>query len=251
MNTKLNKEKSIKDKNIENQFYNLWEQYSKVCENGLVKIHPLREAAETLEDMLSPCPGGIIHEGGCGDGYWMISHLKKTKANKIIGTDFSEGMLKKAKENIQNSDPSLLNQIELREMDLTKDWPEGNFDAQIFQMFFCYLPFEKWKLILEKASQTTKLGGYIYSSNFVQGCNFIKMYKEHLSEILKINLIFYIPFLIKTRWYTKTTDKWLKDGTIRYPSKEELIDFHKQLGLEIVEIKEIWWGGGITIKAKK
>jgi len=239
-----------KDFNIQD-YYNLWEKYSEVVGNGLIQIHPLREAAETLEKLLSPCPDGIIHEGGCGDGYWMISHLKKTKAVKIIGTDSSEGMLKKAKENIEKLDPSLANRVEFQHIDLTKDWPEGIFNAQIFQMFFCYLPFEKWKLVLQKAFQTTKPGGYVYSSNFVEGCNFIKMYKEHVGEILKINPIFYIPFLIKTRWYTKTTDKWLKDGTMRYPSKEEIINFHKQIGFQIISVLEIWWGGGIAVKAQK
>ncbi len=233
------------------QFYDLWEKHSKIYEEGLSRVNIFREGAEVVEELLPICSGGRIHEGGCGDGYWMIRHLKKTKADEVIGTDLSQGMIDRAKKNLKNLDSSLSNRINLQKMDLLEEWPEGEFDIQIFQMFLCYLPHKKWKLILEKAANTTKKGGYLYDSNFIKGCDFSRTYKEHLTEVLKLNPVFYIPFLIKTRAFTKKIDTWIKEGTLEYPSREELFKHHQQLGFKIIEVREFFWGGGLVIKSQK
>lgn len=238
-------------KYFNNQAYALWEKHSKIYDQGLSRVHIFREGAELVEEMLPLCPGGNIHEGGCGDGYWMLRHLKKTKAAEIIGTDFSDGMIARAKENLKKIDPSLANKIKLQRIDLLENWPEGIFDIQIFQMFLCYLPHKKWKIILERAANTTKKGGYILTSNFIEGCNFGKAYREHLTEVLKLNPIFYIPFLLKTRAFTKKIDNWLKEGTLKYPSQKELLECFQKIGFKVVETKYFFWGNGLVIKAQK
>jgi len=228
----------------------LWEEHSKVYKNGLSRVNVYREGAKILEDMLPKCSGGRIHEGGCGDGYWMIRHLIKCEANEIVGTDFSNKMLELARRHLQNLECALASRIIIKEMDLLSNWPEGTFDLQIFQMLFCYLPYQGWKKVLEKAAETTLPGGYICSSNFVEGCNFRKIYREHLLETLKMNPFFYIPFLIKTRPFTRKIDYGLRQGVLKYPSPDELLEYHQRVGFKVIEVKEFFWGEGIVVKAK-
>ena len=237
---------------IKDQLRELWEEHSKVYKDGLSRVHVFKEGAELLRDVLPKCSRGRIHEGGCGDGYWMIQQLIKCDAKEIVGTDLSSGMLERARGLIQNLERSLVDQITVQEIDLLSDWPKGTFNLQVFQMFLCYLPCEGWRMVLDKAAETTLPGGYICSSNFVEGCNFGKTYREHLSEtLIRMNPFFYIPFLIKTRPFTRKIDYWLDQEVLKYPSPDELLEHHQRLGLEVVEIKEFFWGGGIIVKARK
>ena len=74
----------------------VWDEYAKIYDK-LMKTPLFKDSSEKFLSALVEVKNGLVHDGGCGTGYFLKDFLKITKARKIVATDFSEEMIKKAK----------------------------------------------------------------------------------------------------------------------------------------------------------
>jgi SAM-dependent methyltransferase len=228
-----------------------WDKYSKIYDS-LMKTPLFRDSSEKFLSALVICQGGLVHDGGCGTGYFLKEFLDITKAGRIIATDFSEKMLEKARSRISGWPEEERNKIDFQNLDLMKAWPEGNFDLQIFQQVANYLPYEGWKKLLKMSYKTTKEGGYVCSSTYIKGFDVKKLAKEHMIEQMKGTPITSFPAMIKSSFILSVFDKLREQSIITLPLEDEYLNYHKDIGFRKIEvIGKIVWGAGIVIRAQK
>ena len=104
-----------------------------------------------------------VIELGCGTGKNTKYLLKK--ADKIIGLDFSQGMLNKAKAKIQDE------RVEFHKADLTAEW---NIENDYADLITCSLVLEHIKdlnFVFNQAYNKLKRGGFFSSANFIHSNN--------------------------------------------------------------------------------
>ncbi|UQD56533.1 class I SAM-dependent methyltransferase [Flavobacterium sp. K5-23] len=173
--------------NIE-KAYNIWaDQY----DTNLNKTRDL-DTKSTIET-LSKFDFSKVIELGCGTGK-NTSYLLK-KADKIIGMDFSQEMLNKAKEKIQDE------RAEFLKADLTAEWHIENDFADLIT---CSLVLEHIKdldFVFNQANKKLKNGGIFFISElhpFKQysgskakfetenGTQELETYAHHISEYLNV-----------------------------------------------------------------
>lgn len=128
--------------------YNKWSETYDAVEN---KTRDLE--ARALREMISGENLEIL-EIGCGTGKnteWLM-----TKANKLIGTDFSEEMLLKAKEKF------VAENVGFRQMDLREDWnfPENSFDLIVCSLVLEHI--ENLDFIFQQARKVLRGGAKFY-----------------------------------------------------------------------------------------
>lgn len=234
-----------------NNLSKIWDEYAKV--NYTLFTTPVqKEIVNAFLGSLLPCPNGIVHEGACGIGYYLKDILEKTGAKKIIATDFSTEMLEKAKERVLKMPKKYQDKIEFQQKDLTKDWPDGMFDAQTFLFLNNYLPDEKWKRIIEMAYKTTKNGGYICSAILLKTFTIKWVEGTHKIEQALFTPLSSIPGALKLPKILRPFDKLIEEGKIVWPPEDEYLNYHRQVGFRNVEItNRMYWGQSILVRAKK
>ena len=232
----------------------IWDEYAKIYDK--LQIVPMyKNLANILVSSLVTCPEGLIHDGGCGTGHYLKHVLEKTKAKKIIATDISSEMIKKAKEKVKNMPKEYQDKVEFLQIDLTKNWPNKVFDIQIFQ-FLNYLPEDKWKTVIDMAYGSTKQGGYVYFSTLIKGTNMKRLSRSHtLEQILGISfldLITSIGSILKATKIVGVIDNYVDKGYIILPSREDIMGYCKKVGFSKLEIVgEAIWGYSPVFKLKK
>jgi ubiquinone/menaquinone biosynthesis C-methylase UbiE len=128
--------------------YNAWSESYDTVENKTrdLEAHAIREivAGEDLN----------ILEIGCGTG--KNTEFLQTKAKRLVGADFSEEMLAKAKEKITSET------VEFRRLDLREEWdlPENSFDLITCSLVLEHI--ENLDFVFEQARKVLKTGGRFY-----------------------------------------------------------------------------------------
>ena len=130
------------------QAYNDWSATYDTVENKTrdLEARALREslAGENLD----------ILEIGCGTGKNTVRLL--TKARKLVGVDFSEEMLARAKEKITDE------KVEFRRMDMREGW---DFKDESFDLITCSLALEhieNIEFVFAEARRVLRGGGRFY-----------------------------------------------------------------------------------------
>ncbi|MFD1316464.1 class I SAM-dependent DNA methyltransferase [Namhaeicola litoreus] len=178
--------KPIRDIMSIEKAYNIWaDQY----DTNLNKTRDLDKIA-TIET-LNKLKFSKVIELGCGTGKNTIYLLKK--ADKVIGLDFSQEMLNKAKEKIQDK------RVQFNRADFTTKW---NIENNYADLITCNLVLEHVKnldFVFDQANQKLKCDGYFFISElhpFKQysgskakfetenGIQELETYVHHISEYL-------------------------------------------------------------------
>jgi ubiquinone/menaquinone biosynthesis C-methylase UbiE len=214
-----------------------------------------RGFAENLEACLLPIRGrgGMVLDGGCGAGLSFERIIRTINPSKLVGLDFSPEMLRRANEMRRKLAQRYNCQIELRETDLCEGipFPENTFKLQVFQVVLYYLPAGMWRNVLREAFRVAEPGGYVISSSVLQGFNFRRevgvwsVFKDVFTHPKAVFLT-----ATKLRHTLAKFQDLAKEGTLRYPTEEELIEFHRSLGFEELVSKPIW-NKTIMIGARK
>jgi len=128
--------------------YNSWSATYDTVENKTRDLEAL-----ALREMISDENLDIL-ELGCGTG--KNTEFLQTKAQKLIGADFSEEMLAiaKAKNNAEN--------VEFRQIDLRENW---DFSENSFDLITCSLALEHIEnidFIFQQANKVLRTGGKFY-----------------------------------------------------------------------------------------
>jgi len=238
----------------EKQLEKLWDEY---CERGYDYVFSakyLKIFSTELESILLPQPNGIVLDGGCGTGRMFKPILVKIKPRKIIAVDFSNSMLKKAKERMRELVRSGIcseDAFEFHKRSLTQPFPFANnfFDIEIFNLVICYLFPREWKKVLQEANRTLKTGGYIYFTTFLKGWDFRKIMQKRVFHVLLscFSMIKAFPAIESIN----KINNLVKGGVIEYPEKGEIAKELKKMGFIEIETIKIFWDGGEIIRAKK
>lgn len=168
--------------------YNIWaDQY----DTNSNKTRDL-DTISTIET-LSKLEFSSVIELGCGTGKNTIFLLKKAK--KIIGLDFSQEMLNKAKLKINDK------RVEFRKADLTTEWKIDNDSADLITCSLVLEHIEDLDIIFDQANKKLKNGGAFFISElhpFKQysgskakfetenGIQELETYVHHISEYLNV-----------------------------------------------------------------
>ena len=221
----------------------LWEEYAPIYRKSFGKISVFQGFAKKLEEYLLPVPEGIVLDGGCGPGLHFEMIIRATNPSQLIGLDVSPKMLKEANKAKERLNRKHKCQIDLKEVDLCRGipYPDNTFDAQVYHLVLYYLPAGKWRDVLREAFRVAKPGGYVISSSVLKRFDFKKeigigwLIKEALFHPKAVYLS-----MTKARPILAKFQGLEKEGALSYPSEEELVSFHHELGFERVVCKEIW-----------
>ena len=168
--------------------YNIWADKYDTNSN---KTRDL-DTISTIET-LSKLEFSSVIELGCGTGKNTIFLLKKAK--KIIGLDFSQEMLNKAKLKINDK------RVEFRKADLTTEWKIDNDSADLITCSLVLEHIEDLDIIFDQANKKLKNGGAFFISElhpFKQysgskakfetenGIKELETYVHHISEYLNV-----------------------------------------------------------------
>ena len=106
-------------------------------------------------------PGMSVLELGCGTGeMWLGKEELIRKCGKFVLSDFSEGMLEKARETLRGAEG-----IEYRVIDIQDiPFPEGSFDAVIANMMLYHVP-DLYRG-LKEVRRVLKKGGAFYCATY-------------------------------------------------------------------------------------
>lgn len=189
--------------------YNIWANQYDTNENRTRDLDIL----STIET-LSKYNFENVLELGCGTGKntkWLLE-----KAKRIIGIDFSQEMLNKAKEKISDE------RVIFKRADLTKSW---EIDNNFADLITCNLTLEHIKNlnhIFNQANLKLKKNGLFFISE-------LHPFKQYSGS--------------KARY---ETENGIKELEVHIHHISEYIDDAKKNGLELMEIKE--WFDENTIK---
>lgn len=188
------------------QAYNIWANQYDTNENRTRDL----DKKCTIET-LSKYEFSNVLELGCGTGKnteWLLAH-----AQQIIGLDFSEEMLKKAKEKIVDS------KVTFKKANLTQNW---GVDNNFVDLITCSLTLE-----------------HIENLDYIFNQAYLKLKKEGLFFISELH-----PFKqysgSKARYETEAGTKELE---VYIHHVSEYIDEAKKNGLQLLELKE-WFDVG-------
>ena len=159
--------------------YNVWSQNYDTVENKTRDIE-----ASAFREILSKINFTNVLEIGCGTGKnteWLV-----TKAQSIIGIDFSDEMLNKAKSKIKSFN------VEFQFADIRKEW---NFKKNSFDLVTCSLVLEHIQninFIFEQAKKVLIKGGIF----FIGELHPFKQYQGSKARFDKNNSVFELECFI-------------------------------------------------------
>jgi len=183
--------------------YNLWSEQYDTNKNKTRDLDAL-----VTKSTLVNFEFNTILELGCGTGKnteWLLS-----KAKKIIGLDFSEGMLAKAKDKINDDKVTFI------KTDLTKDWKLNN---NYFDLITCSLTLEhieNLNIVFKQTYYKLKKGGLFFISElhpFKQylgskarfktenGVQELEVFTHHVSDYLESASNFGFELIILNEWF--------------------------------------------------
>ena len=117
----------------------------------------------SLVHLAGDCTNRLFLEVGIGAGHYSIE-LVKAGAEKVVGIDFSKGMMRCAKDNINQL--NLQDSIELVEGDFFEIGPQydANFDVSFACGVLDYIEPNKQELFVRQITACTKNGGHVIIS---------------------------------------------------------------------------------------
>ncbi|MFC4690928.1 class I SAM-dependent DNA methyltransferase [Dokdonia genika] len=168
--------------------YNIWaDQYD--TNSNKTRDLDTKSTIETLNKF----EFSSVIELGCGTGKNTIFLLKK--ADEIIGLDFAQEMLNKAKNKIKDE------RVEFRKADLTAEWNIENNYADLITCSLVLEHIENLNFVFNQANKKLKNGGLFFISElhpFKQysgskakfetenGTQELETYVHHISEYLEV-----------------------------------------------------------------
>lgn len=220
-----------------------WNKYADFYTYFFPKLPFVPEHIDHFVKMLDPQDGEIILDLGCGYGRLIEKILlARPTVKKIIGIDYAQRMLDKARKVLSDI---LYKQVELINYDITKNLPLGNssVDKVISNWGISYSPrINLEDTILPEIFRVLKPGGFLLIS---------ALHKESDMPSLREKMSFIN--LIKILKVIKQAVRFGKEVKIYFPtySIEELIDIINKSGLKVVKKEITVFNNSVTILAQK
>jgi len=226
-------DKSAKDpKKIQNMFTTIADRYdllNRVLSLGIDRLWrtfavnklPRKDNAKFLD----------VATGTCDVSLEIIK--RHPSGTKVVGVDFSEGMLALGKEKVKNA--GLDNRIDVRFADVTElPFDDNMFDGSIIA--FGIRNVQDYKKGISEMGRVVKSGGKVVVLEFtsVQNRFFKPLYHFYITRIL--------PFIGETVSGKKGAYKYLPDSMLGFPSPQEFKEAMEETGLQNVEFFKLSFG---------
>ena len=158
---------------------------------------------------------------------------RRPSGTKVVGVDFSEGMLKLGKEKVRNA--GLEERIDVRFADVTAlPFDDNTFDGSIIA--FGIRNVQDYKKGISEMGRVVKSGGKVVVLEFtsVQNRFFMPFYRFYIKKVL--------PFIGEIISGKKGAYKYLPDSMLGFPSPEEFKSAMEETGLTDVKYYKLTFG---------
>jgi demethylmenaquinone methyltransferase/2-methoxy-6-polyprenyl-1,4-benzoquinol methylase len=159
--------------------------------------------------------------------------VKRYPDAKVVGVDFSEGMLELGKEKVKKA--GLQDRIEVRFADVTAlPFDDNTFDASIIA--FGIRNVQDYRKGIEELGRVLKSGGKVVILEFtsIQNRFFRKPYRFYITKIL--------PFIGEIISGKKGAYKYLPSSMLEFPGPEEFKKVIEETGLQDVKYYKLTFG---------
>jgi SAM-dependent methyltransferase len=229
----------------------LWNNYVKI---GYEEHYRARLNQEHLRKLTSLFITGSerVLDAGCGTGIMIPYILQRIQPKEIHLLDWSPAMLEKAKAKAKKWQNCTF-KFHLGDLcENPSPFPNEFFDAIISNLVVCYLP-GGWKKGIERLKELLKPGGYLYLGTFLRGWrfDFYFLLKHAPLEFARnpIASLKELKYLKHRKIVNEITRVALEHGA-SFPTKDELLEYLKELGFCEIEALTTYWGHGIALRAK-
>ncbi len=228
--------------------------WNKGAEAGLEKLYLNRIAEQhrqALGKLFLPAKGKRYLDAGCGAGSMFGLTSQQIQPAEVHAVDWSKIMLQKAKLEairVRRLSPGTNFSFNWTNLGKSLPWPDNSFDGCISNQVICYLTCG-WKKPIQELTRVIKPNGYLYLGTLLDNWGFTKvLWKHFLPEFLHAPIVSLRG--MKCRRVLDEVAKEAKRHGAEYPSRKELIDYLKSLGLEEIEVIPTYWGGSVALRAK-
>ena len=158
---------------------------------------------------------------------------KRPSGTKVVGVDFSEGMLELGKKKVR--DAGLEERVDVRFADVTAlPFDDDSFDGSIIA--FGIRNVQEYKKGISEMGRVVKSGGKVVVLEFasVQNRFFMPIYRFYITKAL--------PFIGEIISGKKGAYKYLPDSMLGFPSPEEFKSAMEETGLTDVKYHKLTFG---------
>jgi len=230
----------------------LWNGYAKTGYEEHYKARLNQEHLRKLTSLFIPGSERVL-DAGCGTGIMIDYILQRIQPKEIHLLDWSPAMLEQAKVKAKKWQNCT---FKFHLVDLCENsfpFPNEFFDGIISNLVVCYLP-NGWKSGIERLKELLRPGGYLYLGTLLKGWRFDFSFilKQAPSEFFRdpITSLKELKYLKHRKIVNEITRVALEHGA-SFPTKDELLEYLKELGFVEIEVLTTYWGYGIALRAKK
>lgn len=220
---KMNEIKMVKNKHPnreldEVEVKKFWDEQAQKHKDDLTATTPDKVYKELeMRNLLKYLPDeGFVMDIGCGNGYSTLRFAEEEPGLKLLGVDYSEGMIEYANVNLSKA-PQISRRVQFKVADvktLSKNIPEL-FDAIITERCLINLSsFEQQKQAIKEIHNKLRDGGiFIMCENTIQGM-------EKMNSLRKAVDLYEVPI----RWHNLYFDENELHPFLETLFKIEIID---------------------------
>lgn len=222
-----------KRERVHNVFQNISDQYDKM--NSIISFNRHRSWRKDVMKRMNVKKGTKALDVCTGTGDWALSLAQAVgDTGKVIGLDFSENMLKVAKEKLQQTSFQNVSFIHGDAMDLP--FSDHSFDYVTIGFGLRNVP--DYEQVLKEMYRVCKPGGQVVCLETSQPTliGYRQVYYFYFQYIM--------PLFGKI--FAKSYDEyaWLNESAREFPGKEELKQLFLNVGFKDVQIKS--YSGGVA-----
>lgn len=218
--------------------FGFWDLYAAVYDTLPAHFPPYQVLMEqVVEEVVKYSDKGKILDAGCGTGNFSIALAKK--GYDVVGIDYAEGMLKRAREKKESAG---IQNIELRRFDLEEKliFPDACFDLVI--SIHTLYAVKNPEQAIKEYHRVLRPNGRFILSELQQPIKILPVLKEARDrggwgEAISI---FYHLFILGL--FNIALSKRQGSGSYHYWSEREIREELSAAGFEVISVKEAYTG---------
>lgn len=238
----------------------LWDKYNdhseKLYYNDIYRVRVVKQHREKLIGLFSALKNeeGLCLDIGCGPGTLFKDIKEKIKCKHLYALDWSPRMLKDARDEGRRLQKENSGDFKYHLFDYDASeglpWEDNTFDCTVSNLFICYIP-GGWEDPVWEQVRVTKEGGDVYIGTLLKKWSFSGvLWKHFFQEFIKQPRIS-LEGLKYRRIISKISKVLEEEEGAEFPTKKEIVELIKHLGLKDIKVIPTYWGGGLVLKATK
>lgn len=213
-----------------------WDLYAAVYDSLPEHFQPYQKLLEQVVEEVGKCSDkGLILDAGCGTGNFSIALAER--GHHVVGIDYTEGMLKRAKGKKENAG---IENIELLKVDLEKglEFPDNYFEG-IISVHALYTIRDP-DSVLKEYCRVLRPNGRFVLSELQQPIAIMPVIKEAMNRggLGEAIDVFYHLFILGL--FNLILSKRQRSDTYHYWGESELKEKLSKAGFRVISVKEAY-----------